>query len=201
MGGMHAWTWAERYPDFVDIVVPLACEPAAMGGRNWMLRRMVIDAIRRDPDWREGNYRQQPTEWRKAQVFFNIATNGGALALYTGAPTGPQADAELDRRLTESTKGDTNDVLYQFEASRDYDPSPGLERISARVLAINSEDDERNPSELGVMEAAMKRLKNGRYALLPITAQSRGHSTTANAALWKSYLDELLNAIVRPDLR
>ena len=192
MGGMQAWLWGEQYPGFMDALVPLASEPAAMAGRNWMLRRMVIDAIRRDPEWKNGNYSTQPTAWRSSQVFFNIATNGGALALYTAAPTRAQADAELDRRLAQGTTTDTNDVLYQFESARDYDPSPGLERITARVLAINSADDERNPPELGVMEQAMKRLKNGRYVLLPMTSQSRGHGTTGNAALWKKELLTLL---------
>jgi homoserine O-acetyltransferase len=192
MGGMQAWLWGEMYPAFMDALVPLASEPAAMAGRNWMLRRMVIDAIRNDPDWRAGNYEKQPSALRTAQVFFGIATSGGALALYNATPTRETTDVELNRRLAASSQADANDVLYQFESARDYDAAPGLEKITARVLAINSADDERNPPELGVMEQAMKRVKAGRYVLLPITAESRGHGTTGNTRLWKRYLTELL---------
>ncbi len=192
MGGMHVWMWGQLYPTFMDALVPLASEPAPMAGRNWMMRRMVIDAIRRDPEWHSGNYVKQPTEWRTAEAFFNIATSGGALALYTASPTRTATDAELTRRLGQQATTDTNDVLYQFESARDYDPTPGLEQITARVLAINSADDERNPPELGVMEQEMKRLKSGRYVLLPVSAASQGHSTTYNAATWKSYLAEWL---------
>ena len=192
MGGMETWIWGEKYPAFTDALVPLASEPAAMAGRNWMLRRMVIDAIRSDPEWRDGNYSKQPTSWKTAQAFFGIATGGGALVLYNATPTREQTDAELARRLAADAPADANDVLYQFEAARDYNPAPDLEKITARVLAINSADDERNPVELGVMEQAMKRVKNGRYVLLPITDQSRGHGTTYNATLWRQYLAELL---------
>ncbi|MEQ1760204.1 MAG: alpha/beta fold hydrolase [Vicinamibacterales bacterium] len=195
MGGMHAWMWGGRYPGFMDALVPLASEPAAMAGRNWMLRRMVIDAIRQDPEWRDGNYSRQPAAWRTAQVFFNIATTGGALALYTASPSRKESDAELARRLAQVDATDTNDVLYQFDSVRDYDPSSGLTQITARVLAINTADDERNPPELGVMEQAMARLKKGRYVLLPVTARNRGHSTTYNAAFWKRHLAELLRGL------
>ena len=167
MGGMHAWLWGEMYPTFMDALVPLASEPAAMAGRNWMLRRLVIDAIRNDPEWHDGNYTKQPTDLKTAQVFFGIATNGGALALYNATPTRERADAELERRLAASSAADANDVLYQFESARDYDPAPQLEKITAPLLAINSADDERNPPELGVMEQAMKRVKSGRYR--PVT--------------------------------
>lgn len=193
MGGMHAWLWAVTYPTFTDAIVPLASEPVAMGGRNWMLRRMVIDAIKSDPEWRGGNYEQQPSAWRTAQVYFNIATNGGARALYRATPTGEQADRELDRRLAQGRSGqDTNDVLYQMQSSRDYDPASALEKVEAVVLAINSADDERNPPELGVMEEGMKRLKRGRYVLLPVTDASRGHGTTGDVTLWKQHLVDLL---------
>lgn len=197
MGGMHTWLWGEKYPDFMDALMPLASEPAAMSGRNWMLRRMVIDSIRNDPEWRDGNYEKQPSAFRRAQVFFGIATAGGALALYNATPTRERADAELNRRLGLASQADANDVLYQYESSRDYDPAPQLEKIAARLVAINSADDERNPPELGVMERAMKRVKNGRYVLLPITADSRGHGTTGNSKLWARYLAELLAPTVQ----
>jgi homoserine O-acetyltransferase len=197
MGGMHVWVWGEMYPTFMDALVPLASEPAAMVGRNWMMRRMVIDAIRKDPEWHDGNYTKQPSSLSTAQVFFGIATSGGALALYNATPTRERTDAELDRRLAATSATDANDVLYQFDAARDYDPGPNLEKITARVLAINSADDERNPPELGVMEQAMKRIKNGQYVLLPITSQSRGHGTTGNVKLWKRYLVDLLQSAGR----
>lgn len=192
MGGMHTWIWGQMYPTFMDILVPLASEPAEMAGRNWMLRRMVIDAIRNDPEWRGGTYEKQPSAFRRVQVFFGIATAGGALALYNATPTREKADAELERRLGLTSQADANDVLYQFESARDYNPGPNLEQITAHLLAINSADDERNPPELGVMEQAMTRLKNGRYILLPITIESRGHGTTALPRSWKLYLAEVL---------
>jgi homoserine O-acetyltransferase len=191
-GGMHTWLWGVMYPDFMDTLVPLASEPAAMGGRNWMLRRMLVDAIRNDPEWKGGNYDRQPQAFKVARVYFGIATSGGSLALYDAFPTSEKADAELNRRLSAQAEEDANDVLYAYDASRDYDPSPHLENIRARVLAINSADDERNPPELGVMEAAMKRLKNGRYVLIPVSKDTRGHATTGNARLWSHYLSELL---------
>ena len=192
MGGMHAWLWGGKYPSAMDAIVPLASEPAAMGGRNWMLRRMVIDAIRTDPAWHNGNYTTPPTRWQSANVFYGIATSGGARALYRSASAGAAADAELDRRLSSASDDDANDVLYRMESARDYDPGPLIDRITARVLAINSADDERNPPELGVMEDAMHRLKHGRYVLLPISDESRGHGTTGRAALWKQHLADLL---------
>jgi homoserine O-acetyltransferase/O-succinyltransferase len=191
-GGMQAWIWGEMFPDFMDVLMPMASEPAAMGGRNWMMRRMVIDAIRNDPEWKGGDYREQPRAFRIAQVYFGIATSGGALAIYNASASREKADRELDRRLSQVSAADANDVLYQMDSSREYDPSRDLEKIRARVLAINSADDERNPPELGVMEAAMKRIKSGRYVLIPISPETRGHGTVGNAKLWKKYLEESL---------
>lgn len=181
MGGMETWLFGEMFPDFMDTLVPMASEPSAMGGRNWLMRRMVIDAIRKNPK-----------DFREAQVWFNVATAGGALALYNRMPTAEAADREIERQLAQSSAADPNDTLYMMQASRDYDPAPGLEKIKARVLAINSGDDERNPPELGVMEAAMKRLRHGRYVLIPPGPDTRGHGTTASAAHWKKQLAELL---------
>jgi homoserine O-acetyltransferase len=181
MGGMETWMFGEMYPDFMDVLVPMASEPSAMGGRNWLMRRMVIEAIRKDPE-----------NFRSAQVFYNIATSGGALALYNRMPNSAAADKDLERQLAQPGGGDANDVLYMMQASRDYDPAPGLEKIKSRVLAINSADDERNPPELGVMEQAMKRIPDGRYVLIPIGPETRGHGTTGGAKLWKKYLAEFL---------
>ena len=197
MGGMETWLWGEMYPGFMDALMPLGAEPAAMAGRNWMLRRMVIDAIRADPGWHGGDYITEPAALKTAAVYFSIATSGGARALYQATPTRAATDAELDRRLAASAPSDANDVLYQFESAGNYDPAPDLEKIQARLLAINSVDDERNPPELGVMEQAIARVKNARYVLLPLTSASRGHGTTGNPATWESYLVELLASAPR----
>ena len=162
MGGMHTWMWGTQYPDFMDALVPMAAQPTEMSSRNWMLRRMIIDTIRTDPDWNEGNYTSQPRALKAAAVFYGIATSGGTLALQKQAPTRALADKLLDGRLAAPFKADANDFLYQWDASRDYNASPGLERIKAALLAINSADDERNPPETGLMERELKRVPNAR---------------------------------------
>jgi homoserine O-acetyltransferase len=187
---MQTWMWGEMFPDFMEALVPMASEPAAMAGRNWMMRRMVIDSIRNDPEWNGGDYREQPRAFRVAQVYYGIATSGGALAMYNATGSREKTDRELERRLSQVGTVDANNYMYEMDASRDYDPARDLEKIRARVLAINSADDERNPPELGVMEAAMKRIKNGRYVLIPISPETRGHGTTGNAKFWKKYLEE-----------
>jgi homoserine O-acetyltransferase len=192
MGGMQTWIWAEKYPDFMDIAVPMASLPTEMSGRNWMLRRLIIDSIRNDPDWMNGNYTKQPRSLQFASVFFGVATNGGSQALYKTAPTREKADQLLDQRLGTPFNGDANDHLYQWDSSRDYNPSPGLERIQAVLLAINSADDERNPPELGVLDREIKRVKNGRVLLIPASDQTAGHGTTGQARFWKQSLVELL---------
>ena len=197
MGGMQAWMWATKYPGFMDAVVPMACLPTAMSGRNWLLRRMLTDAIRSDPDWMGGNYSAQPKNMAKHLLYYSLATNGGNLALFGRAPDYKKADDIIAKALATPFRGDANDTLYQWESSADYDPSPNLDRIQAMVLAINSADDERNPPELGVMEREIKRVKNGRYVLLPISAATTGHGTTANAKHWKHHLVELLQQAPR----
>jgi homoserine O-acetyltransferase len=197
MGGMHTWIWGVTYPEFMDALVPMASQPTEMAGRNWMMRRMLIDAIRNDPDWNNGDYVTQPRSLRAANVFFGIATNGGSQALYKLAPTREKADKMLGERLAAPFTADANDFLYQWDASRDYNPSPGLERVQAALLAINSADDERNPPELGVMEPALKRIKNGRLYLIPASEDTRGHGTTAMAKFWKQQLQEFLQSAPR----
>jgi homoserine O-acetyltransferase len=145
MGGMETWIFATKYPDYMDVAIPMASFPTEMSSRNWMLRRLITDSIRNDPDWKEGNYTQQPKSARFASVFFGVATSGGNQALYKAAPTREKADAFLDGRLAAPFTADANDVLYQWDSSRDYNASAGLERIKAAVLAINAADDERNP--------------------------------------------------------
>jgi homoserine O-acetyltransferase len=192
MGGMHTWMWGEMYPGFMDALMPLAAMPVEVAGRNWMLRRMLIDAIRNDPEWKDGNYETQPSGFQRALVYFLVATNGGTDAIYNSWPTREKADAELDRRLAQPTASDANDVLYDYEASRDYNPAPDLDKIQARLIAVNSADDERNPAELGIMEREIKRVKRGRYLLIPTGPETRGHGTVFNAKLWKPWLVELL---------
>jgi homoserine O-acetyltransferase len=197
MGGMQAWIWAGKYPEMMDVVVPMASLPTEMSSRNWMLRRLITDSIRNDPDWMEGNYTKQPKSAQFASVFFAIATNGGNQALYKAAPTREKADAILDARLKAPFTADANDVLYQWDSSRDYNPSPGLERIKATLLAINAADDERNPPENGVMDREIKRVKNGRVLLIPASADTAGHGTTGNAKFYKKELAELLQSAPR----
>jgi homoserine O-acetyltransferase len=194
MGGMHTWLWAQRHAGFMDIAVPMAALPVPMAGRNWMLRRLVIDSIRNDPEWQGGNYTHQPRSLQFASVFFNLATNGGSQALYKQAPTRAQADRLLDERLQGPFAGDANDQLYQWEASADYDPSGGLEAISAHLLAINSADDERNPPELGVMERELRRLPHAQYLLVPGGPDTGGHGTLGQARLWKNNLALILDS-------
>lgn len=197
MGGMQTWVWATKYPDMMDAAVPMACQPGAMSGRNWMLRRLLADSIRNDPEWNNGNYTTQPRNMPRLLTYFSIATSNGNIALYNAAPTAAQGDALLAKRIATPFRGDANDVLYQWESSADYDPSPGLDRIQAMVLAINSADDERNPASLGMMERAMQRVKNGRYLLIPESAETRGHSTTGLAKFYKKELAELLQQAPR----
>ena len=197
MGGMQTWIWAQKYPHFMDIAVPMASLPAEMSGRNWMMRRLIIDSIRNDPEWMNGNYTKQPRSLQFASVFFAIGTNGGNQGLYKVAPTREKADALLNQRLTAPFRGDANDHLYQWDSSRDYNPSPGLERIQATLLVINSADDERNPPELGVLDREMKRVKNGRVLLIPGSAETFGHGTTGQARFWKKELAEVLQGAPR----
>jgi homoserine O-acetyltransferase/O-succinyltransferase len=197
MGGMQAWLWGQKYPDIMDALVPMASQPTPMASRNWMLRRMMIEMIRSDPDWNGGNYTSQPRSLRLASVFFSIATSGGTLAYQKLAPTREKADKLLDERLAAPAPADANDFLYQWESSGDYDPSPGLERIQAALLAINSADDERNPPETGITERALKRVKNGRLYLIPASEDTRGHGTTGMAKFWKEELRQLLQVAPR----
>jgi homoserine O-acetyltransferase len=197
MGGMETWIFAQKYPSFMDVAVPMASLPTEMSSRNWMLRRLIIDSIRNDPEWLNGNYTRQPRSAQFASVFFSIATNGGNLALYKAAPTREKADQLLNQRLSGRFSADANDVLYQWDSSRDYNASAGLERIRAVLLAINSADDERNPPELGLLEREIKRVKNGRVLLIPGSEETAGHGTTARAKFWKWELEEILQTAPR----
>jgi homoserine O-acetyltransferase len=193
MGGMNAWLWGERYPEYMDALVPMASQPTAMAARNWMLRRMLVEAIRNDLDHHGGDYVQQPKALKYANVFFGIATAGGTLNYQKQAPTRELADRMVDARLAAPSPPDANDFIWQWTSSADYDPSSKLEQIHASVLAINSADDERNPPETGLESEALKRVSNGKLYLIPASAETSGHGTTGNARFYKKALEAFLN--------
>jgi homoserine O-acetyltransferase len=192
MGGMHVWLWGERYPDYMDALVPMASQPTAMASRNWMLRRMMLEIIRNDPDYKNGDYSTQPRSLKLAATFFGIATAGGTLNYQKLAPTRQLADKLVDDRLAAPMTADANDFLWQWGSSADYDASRDLDKIQATVLAINSADDERNPPETGTTADAMKKVKNGTLYLIPASAETSGHLTTGNAKFYVEQLRELL---------
>jgi homoserine O-acetyltransferase len=197
MGGMESWVWGVKYPAMMDGLVPLASQPAAMAGRNWMMRRLVIETIKADPAYRGGDHSGPVPAMTYAQAFFSIGTSGGDLGWAARAGTHAAADRTIDDLLARAAGGDANDTIWQFDAARDYDPSPLLENIAAPVLAINSADDERNPPALGTTEAAVKTLKNARYYLIPAGAGTRGHGTTGNVGLWRAPFAAWLAALPR----
>jgi homoserine O-acetyltransferase len=197
MGGMNVWLWGERYPDYMDALVPMAAQPTAMASRNWMLRRMMLETIRSDPDYNGGNYTTQPRSLKIASVFFGIATSGGTLRYQKLAPTNELADKLVDARLAEPMVADANDFLWAWASSADYDAAPGLDKIKATVLAINAADDERNPPETGVTARALERVKNGKLLLIPASEATSGHGTTGNAKFYRQQLQELLDTAPR----
>jgi homoserine O-acetyltransferase/O-succinyltransferase len=192
MGGMQTWLWTENYPGYMDVAVPMASQPTAMASRNWMLRRMMLESIRRDPAYDNGDYTAPPPSLKTASVFFGIATAGGTQRYQKLAPTSAQADAIVDARLAAPMTADANDFLWAWGSSADYDAAPGLGKIEATVLAINAADDERNPPETGIEEQAMKQVKNGRIYLIPASAETSGHLTTGDARFYRQQLQELL---------
>lgn len=192
MGGMQTWIWGERHPDFMDALMPIASQPVPIAGRNMLWRQLIVEAIRTDPGWHGGNYTRQPAGFVHALPVFNIMTNNAVL-LQQAAPTRVQATQLYDQWVAEYAKGtDANDYLYWFESSYDYDPSGDLEKIQAKLTAVNFGDDLLNPAELGTMEAAMARVRTGRYVLIPASAATRGHQTLTLAAVWKDTLVDLL---------
>ena len=195
MGCMHAWVWGERYAGFVDGLVPLACVPTQIAGRNRMMRTMIMDLIRTDPGYHGGDYSTQPAGLRPAMGMLFVLTSAPKVQ-QRQAPTRDRADSTIRAYLDNAVRThDANDVVYAFDASRNYDPSPGLEKITAYVLAINSADDFVNPPELGLMEQLMPRVGHGRFVLLPITEQTRGHGTHSLPAIWKGYLGQFLSSL------
>jgi homoserine O-acetyltransferase len=192
MGGMHTWVWGYTYPDFMDALMPLASLPVEIAGRNRMIRKMVVDSITGDPAWKQGEYTSQPHGLEDG-IHGLIFMVSSPLQWQKEAPTREKAEALLDTLMKryESTL-DANDTLYQFEASRDYNPLPHLGDIRAPLFAVNSADDQVNPPELGILDEDIKLVLHGRYILLPITAETRGHGTHSLPAIWGKYLGELL---------
>jgi homoserine O-acetyltransferase len=192
MGGMLTWLWGETYPDEMDALVPLASSPIQVSGRNWFYRRMAIDIIKADPAWSGGNYGAEPKGLTLAQTYFGLVSSGGTRARYAAYPTWQAADDAVSADLSRASGGDANDEIYQLMAARDYDPEPHLEAIKARLLAINSQDDERNPVELGVLPRDIPRVAHGRYYIIPASATTHGHGTTSDARLWAYLLPDFL---------
>jgi len=193
MGCMHTWMWGEAHTDFVDALMPLACLPVQIAGRNRLWRDLIIEAIRTDPEWRGGEYRSEPEGALRTAAGMLLIAGSAPIQMQLALPTRDAADEFLkkymDRELQEL---DANDLLYQVDASRDYDPSAGLEQIRAPLMWINSADDFINPAELGIAEREIKRVKNGRFVLLPASEQTHGHGTHTYAAVWQQYLVQLL---------
>ena len=194
MGGMQAWLWGEKYPAYMDALVPMASQPTAMAARNWMLRRILVESIRRDPEYNNGDYTKQPGSLKLANVFFGIATAGGPLNFQKQAPTNALANNIVDARLAAPSPPDANDFIWQWASSADFDAAPNLDKIEAHLLLINAADDERNPPETGVTEVAMKRVKNGKIFLIPASEQTSGHATTGNAKFYARQLQDFLKA-------
>jgi homoserine O-acetyltransferase len=193
MGCMHAFVWGETYPGFMDALMPLACLPVEIAGRNRMWRKMAMDAITADPDWKGGEYGEQPKRALRTAAYLLILAGSAPVQMQESYPTREAADHHLEQRVKDQVAGlDANDLLYQINASRDYDPSARLHIIRARVMWVNSADDFINPPELEIAEREAKKLRNGRFALLPVSKETRGHGTHTWAQLWKDYLAELL---------
>ena len=194
MGCMHSWMWGETYPDSMDALMPLACLPVQVAGRNRVWRKMVIDGIRQDPEWKNGDYTTEPRAGLQIAADFLIIAGSAPLHMQEDLPTREAAENFLSDSMKRITSGmDANDFLYAVNASRNYDPSPKLETVRAQVMFINSADDFINPPELGVAEREIKRVKNGRFLLLPASEQTHGHGTHTWAAVWQQYLKELLD--------
>ena len=193
MGAMHTWIWGYQYPGFMDALLPLASLPVEIGGRNRIQRKMAIDLIRMDPEWKGGEYVQQPKTGLSGAISVLIFMTSSPLQWQKSAPTRAAAEAMLDKLETRYLASlDANDFIYQFDASREYNPKPHLSKIIAPLFAINSADDQVNPPELGIMEKEIGNVKNGRFILLPITDKTTGHGTHSNPAIWGEYLKELL---------
>ena len=192
MGAMHTWLWGEEHPDFMDALMPLASLPTQISGRNRAWRRVIIDAITHDPEWKNGEYTTQPQSLRIAEEMLYLVASNTVLR-QKASPTLKQADQALDTSVANALRtADANDLLYAMRASEDYDPGPKLEQIKAPLYAVNSYDDLVNPGELGGLEREITRVPKGKAVVIPLSDKTQGHGTHTIAAVWKQYLDELL---------
>jgi homoserine O-acetyltransferase len=195
MGGMHTWLWGERHPDFMDALMPIASLPVAIAGRNHLWRRMLAEAVRRDPTWLGGEYLTQPVRWQAMAPLFHLMA-GSARDFQEQAPTQAQAELLYDGLVAAAARDyDANDFLAWWEASWDYNPEPDLGRIRARLLAVNFADDLINPPELGLLEPLVARVAGARAVTLPADGRTAGHQTLARAVVWKGCLEELLRSV------
>jgi len=192
MGAMHSWVWGEMYPDFMDALMPLASAPVEIAGRNRMFRAMIIQAIRNDPDWNNGEYTKPPLNGLIAAQEALWMMTSSPMQLHKANPTHERADAAVTALRQRAARTDANDMLYAYESSTDYNPSPNLDRIKAPLYAVNSADDEVNPPELGILEREIKKVAHGRYILIPTSEETRGHGTHSRPVVWQQYLLELL---------
>src|SRR6266478_1983167 len=199
MGCMHTFVWGETYPDFMDALMPLACLPVQIAGRNRLWRDLIMQAIRTDPEWQQGEYKSEPLGALRTAAGLLMIAGSAPIQMQMTLPTRDAADQFLDKFMQRELDDlDANDLLYAVNASRDYDPSPALENIKAPLWQINSADDFINPPELGIAEREIKRVKNGHFVLLPASDQTHGHGTHTWAVLWQQYLAQLLAASQAP---
>ena len=195
MGGMETWVWGIEHPAFMDALVPMASQPTAMAARNWMMRRLLVESIKQDPAYKNGDYDAPPPSLRTANAMFAIGTSGGTLGLQAKGDTNAKADAHAMAALANAPRADANDYIWQWSASASYDPEAKLGRIEAPVLLINSADDERNPPETGVTERALAKVKRAELYLIPASAETSGHGTTGQARFWNDRLKAFLAAV------
>ena len=200
MGCMHSWMWGEAYPDEMDALMPLACLPVEIAGRNRLWRRMIVDGIRQDPEWKNGEYTSEPRAALQVSADFLLIAGSAPLHMQQDMPTRDAADKYLEESVKRMTAElDANDFLYAVSASRDYDPSSKLGSIRAPVMFINSADDFINPPELGIAEREIKNVANGKFVLLPASENTHGHGTHTWASVWQAYLKELLEQSSTPN--
>ena len=198
MGCMHSFVWAETHPDFMDALMPLACLSVQLAGRNRLWRKMVMDAIRTDPEWKGGEYSAEPEQGLRTALDLLLIAGSAPLPMQKSYATRDKADKYLDDYFAgQRARVDANDLLYAVNASRNYDPSPKLETIQAPMTWINSADDFINPPELGIAEREVTRIKNAKFVLIAASEQTHGHGTHTWAAIWKQHLQELLEKTAR----
>jgi homoserine O-acetyltransferase len=193
MGCMQSFVWGETYPTFMQALAPFACEAVELAGRNRMMRYMAIQAIKLDPAWMGGEYKTEPVQGLRTANEMLLVMGSSPLQMQKGEPTRVAAEKWVDDYLAKAmARTDANDMMYYINASRNYNPEPKLETITAPVLWINSADDYINPPELGLPEKLVKRMPHAKFILIPISDATRGHGTHTVAAIWKDYLAEFM---------